>query len=189
VLAKDVDQASRDILSDGSFQTLFAKYFVHMGLIHDHEPTTINIHEEGGDDDIAMEYEQGEFFGCLHFLALQVLSHALESVAYHQPSSSRHSTSSLSIQFSALFWQRVLQALYYNLKVASRQPLEASLPIRCLRLLQTVEPSTTLESVAPVNQHRIYECLLSAHQYGRQHSRSLEQETEELIGRLGFVHN
>jgi hypothetical protein len=187
-LAKDADQASRVILSDGSFQTLLAKYFVHMGLIHDHEPTTVNMHEEGGDDDIAMNYEQGQFFGCLHFLALQILSHALESVAYNQQSSSRHSSSSLSIDFSALFWQRVLQALYYNLKVASRRPLEASLSIRCLRLLQTVEPSTTLESVAPVNQRRLYECLLRARQYGRGHSRSLEQETEELMGRLGFVH-
>jgi hypothetical protein len=109
---QDADQASRVILSDGSFQTLLANYFVHMGLIHDQEPTTINIHEEGGDDDIAMGYEQGQFFGCLRFLTLHVLSHALESVAYHQQSSSRHRISSLSIEFSASFWQRVLQALY-----------------------------------------------------------------------------
>jgi hypothetical protein len=193
VLAKDADQASRVILSDSSFQNLLAKYFVHMGLNdHNHEPTTSIMHEqEGRDDDIAMDYEQGQFFGCLHFLALQVLSHALESVAYHQQSpSSRHNRASpsFSIDFSALFWQRVLQALYYNLKVASRRPLEASLSIRCLRLLQTMEPSTILESVAPVNQRRLYECLLSARQYGRRHSRSLEQETEELMGRLGFVH-
>jgi hypothetical protein len=159
-----------------------------MGLNHNYEPTSI-MHEEGRDDDIAMDYyEQGQFFGCLHFLVLQVLSHALESVAYHQQSPlSCHRTSSLSMNFSALFWQRVLQALYYNLKVASRRPLEASLSIRRLRLLQTVEPSMTLESIAPVNQRRLYECLLSARQYGRRHSRSLEQETEELMGRLGFA--
>jgi hypothetical protein len=194
VLAKDADQVSRVILSDSSFRTLLAKYFVHTGLNHNHEPITSSMHEECRDDDIAMDYEQGQFFGCLHFLALQVLSHALGSVANQQQSpSSRHnrtSSSSLSTDFSASFWQRVLQALYYNLRVASRRPLEASLSIRCLRLLQTVEPSTTftLESVAPVNQRRLYECLLSARQYGRRHSRSLEQETEELMGRLGFVH-
>jgi hypothetical protein len=150
-----------------------------MELIHN-QPTTKEEDDNDNDDDaVTMEYEGGQFFGSLHLLSLKVLSQSLESAAYNQ------SSNQIPIDLSSFFWQTILQALYYNLQVASRRPLKASVSIRCLRLLQTVEPSTL--KLVP-SQSRLHEFLSSARQYGRDHSRSLEQETEQLMGRLEFVH-
>jgi hypothetical protein len=173
VIAKDADEASRIILSDASFQDLLEKFFFDVKLTHN----KLIVDED--DDDILMDYGQGQFFGCLHLLAIKALSNALESVARNDHSSR------IPIDLSNLFWQTVLQSLYYNLQKAPRRPLEACLSTRCLRLLQTSEPSTL--NMAP-SQHRLHKYLMNAHQYGREHSRSLEQETEQLMGRLGFVH-
>jgi hypothetical protein len=167
VLSKDADQASRTFLSDSSYQDLLEKYFVGM-------------EKEDADDDVPMEYEEGQFFGSLHLLALKVLSQSLESAL-----ASNQSSCPISIDLSSLFWRTVLQALYSNLQEASRRPLEASVSIRCLRLLQTLEPSTL--KLVP-SQSRLHEFLSSARQYGRDHSCSLEQETGQLMGRLEFVH-
>jgi hypothetical protein len=173
VIAKDADEASRIILSDASFQDLLEKFFFDVKLTHN----KLIVDED--DDDILMDYGQGQFFGCLHLLAIKALSNALESVARNDHSSR------IPIDLSNLFWQTVLQSLYYNLEKAPRRPLEACLSTRCLRLLQTLEPSTL--NMAP-SQRRLQKYLLNAYQYGREHSRSLEQETEQLMGRLGFVH-
>ena len=177
VMAKDADLAAHTILSNDSFQRLMVEYFLHMKVSNSDEPTFAH---DDNDGDITMNYEQGSFFGSMHFLALKIVSQSLELVQ-QQPIKA-------SIDLSASFWHTVLQALYYNLKVASNRPLEASISIRCLRLLQTVEPTMGLESAELANQRGLYECLLSARQYGRKHSRSLEQETEALMGRLGFAH-
>jgi hypothetical protein len=174
VFAEDANQASSVILLDSSFHDLFEKYFSHIELIHN-EP----MDADDSNGYAILEYEQGQFFGCLHLLALKVLSHALESAAW------KHQSSRISVDLSSLFWGTVLQALYCNLKVASRRPLEASLSIRCLRLLQTLEPTTILNMAT--SRRRLRELLLSAHQYGRQHGRSLEQETGQLMQQIGFV--
>jgi len=169
--ATDADKVSSEILRDTSFQDLLLKYFV------DTERIPSNILET---DTGVMGYGQGEFFGCLHIMALKVLSNALASAARKQPL-----PPSTCIDLSSLFWQRVLEALYYNLQSAPHRPIEASLSIRCLHLLQIVEPSTA--NLAP-SQGSLHQHLLNAYKFGRNHSRSLERETEQLMGRLGFVH-
>ena len=83
---------------------------------------------------------------------------------------------------TSLFWSTVLQALYYNLEVAAHRPLEASLSAKCLRLLQSLEPH--LQVLAKIH---LLSSLESANQYGKAHSLSLEQESEQLMGRLEFA--
>jgi hypothetical protein len=152
--SNDADQACRMLLSDATYQGLLEKHFMQK-------------------EDDTMEYEHKAFVGRLHLLALKVLSQSLESVTQ---SSSRP----LAIDLSSVFWRNILQTLYCNLQVASSRPLEASLSIRCLRLLQTLEPST-LTALVP-SPSSLHECLSRAHQYGRDHSRSLEQESEQFMG-------
>ena len=161
VAAKDADKACQLVLSDKTYQDLLDKYFCDMQKC-----------PKPQDDDDLMDYEQGPFFGSLHLLALKVLVHALESAVHKKA----------PIDMNQPFWTSSLQALVYNLSVASHRPLEASLSIKCLRLLQTVEPSC-------ISGYELEEFLSTAHQYGRDHSVSLEQETEQLMGRLEqYVH-
>lgn len=171
MLSKDADQACHLILTDSTWQGLLEKYFVDMKSAGNNTDDSMEV------DGVTMDYEQGEFFGSLHLLALKVLAQTLES----SPPSHR----SLSIDLDSMFWTTILQALYYNTQVASCRPLEASVSIRCLRLLQTLEPSTL--NSAP-SQNGLQQFLNSAHQYGRDHNRSLEQETDQLMGRLEYVH-
>ena len=170
----DSDRAARTVLSDSLFYCIIEKYFKNVELIH-FEPVD-------DDDGYAMlEYEQGQFFGCLHLLALEVLSQALEIAVW------KNISSHIMIDLTLSFWGTVLQALYCNLRVASQRPLEASLSIRCLRFLQILEPTLLIMAS---DQSRLYlrDLLVSAHHYGRQRSLSLEQETLRLMEQLGFVH-
>jgi len=165
MLSKDAKQACHLILTDSTWQGLLEKYFMDMKAANN--DTDDNSMEE----DTATQYRQGEMFGSLHLMALKVLAQTLES----SPTPQR----SLPIDLDSMFWKTILQALYYNMQVASRRPLEASLSIRCLRLLQTLEPATL--NLAP-SQDSLQYFLSRAHQYGKDHNRSLEQETDQLGG-------
>jgi hypothetical protein len=166
VVAGDAEKAASTILSDSHLQGLLEKYFVQMKLSH--KGST------GSDyDDDTMDYEDGQFVGCCHILSLRLLSNVLELA----------DTVHAKIDLTSMFWQTVLHALYYNANIASSRPLEASLSIKSLRLLQTLEPSTF--NLAPSERH-LHEVLMTAHQFGRQHNRSLEVESKRLMGRLGL---
>jgi len=166
ILAKEADEACRMVLADSAFQALLEKHFVDMEC-----PSKQHA---DADEGATMDYEQGSFFGSMHLLALKVMSNALES----------SSAVGVSVDLSSVFWQTAVKALYYNLQVASRRPLEASLSTRCLRLMQTLEPAM-LELAPSHNSLQIV--LMSAHKFGRDHNRSLELETNHLMGRLEYV--
>jgi len=166
VLAEEAEKAACSILSDNQLQGLLEKYFMQMKLSKQGSV--------GSDyDDDTMDYEDGQFVGCCHILALRLLSNVLELT----------DTVHSKIDLSSPFWQTVLQALYYNANVAASRPLEASLSIKSLRFLQTLEPS--ILSAASGERH-LQEVLANAHQFGRQHNRSLEVESERLMGCLGL---
>jgi hypothetical protein len=169
VLLRDADQVSRSILCEPEWQALMGRYF---------RKNHLGVHWQGTqayqDDTMKLDYEQGELIGELHFLALKVVSQAIESLV----------TAPEALEFSAPFWTAVLEALYYNLKVAEHRPLEAAWSIRCFRHLQAVQPE--LLQLIP-SKHGLYECLIHAHDFGTQHHRSLELETEQWMGRLGFA--
>jgi hypothetical protein len=114
-------------------------------------------------DTEAMGHEE-HLHGTLHLLALKALAHALET------------SKDTTIDLDRVFWQTVLQAYYKNIQQANQRPIEASLSIRSLRLLQALEPSTMATMQQPLGQF-----LQVAHEYGRQHSRSLQKETELLM--------
>jgi hypothetical protein len=168
----DADEASLVILTDSHYSDLLEPYFVHAQM---HRKNTDTHASTSITTTTNMDYEQGDYFGALHLLALKALSQALESVARRQVQ--------IPLDLDGLFWRTTLESLYDNLSVASSRPLEAAWSIRCLRDLQTLEPK--ILHMAP---RRLYESLVHAHDYGRQHHRSLERETEQWMGRLGFVH-
>jgi hypothetical protein len=185
VRSQDSDRISRTIIygeSDGdkSLQDNFETYFcgVELPMGNDSDDNSGYDSEEDGK---ALAYEQGNYFGAMHILSLRVLSHSLESIAW-QKEKGAASMSLAPFNLTSLFWGTVLQALYYNLEVAAHRPLEASLSAKCLRLLQSLEPQLTANG----NMH-LLSSLQSANQYGKEHSLSLEQESEQLMGRIEFA--
>jgi hypothetical protein len=184
VLARDAMQVSNRVLTDFDFQHgLLEQYFVHVNRVGNHEDSDDRDYDDE-DNTSMMDYEQGPFFGGLHVLALHVLSNALETT---MTTTSPGNTSTFDLS-SNTFWQTVLGALYYNLQVASTRPMEAALSIKCLRLLVPDASSTFATTVTTAPPRRLHEYLLHAHHFGKQHHRSLQQETEAWMGRLGFVY-
>jgi len=169
VLLRDSDVVSKTILSDPEWQDLMIRYF-DSNHVDDSED---NQECYGGA--IKWNYEQGEFFGAMHFLALKVVCQAVESVA----------AKSESTDFTTPFWKTVLRALCYNLTVAAQRPLEGAWSIRCLRHVQVLQPD--LLQLIPDRQG-LHESLVHARDFGKQHHRSLEVETEQWMGRLGFAY-
>lgn len=170
VLLRDSDIISKTVLCDPDWQVLLGRYF-HSNLLDDN----LDDKNEYPDDTVKLNYQQGEFYGALHFFALKVICQAVESLA---------STGS-TVDFTSTFWETVLKALYYNLTVAVQRPLEAAWSIRCFRHLQLLQPDFL--RLIP-NKRGLYECLVHARDFGKQHHRSLEMETEQLMGRLGFAY-
>jgi hypothetical protein len=147
VLPKDAQDTSTLMLQDATMQKLLLKFFKA--------------------DTQAMGHEE-HFHGTLHLLALKALAGAVET--------SNTTTKDAAIDIDSVFWQTVLQAYYKNIQRANQRPIEASLSIRSLRLLQALEPSTMATMQQPLDQF-----LHVAHEYGRQHSQSLQKETELLM--------
>lgn len=121
------------------------------------------------DDDIA---------NALHFLALKTVTQAIEAATAN------------GVKLSALssttpFWTLLVEDLFQNLIKASTCPLEASLSTRCFRYLQVLHPELLR---AIYNNANLYDYLVQAHDFGKHHHRSLEMETEQWMGRLGFAY-
>lgn len=137
------------------------------------------------DDDVMMS-EGNEFFGAMHLLALKVLSQSLEclvtSLAGEAPSLLNSSSND-----NKDFWATIVSCLYQNVQVASTKPMEASYAIRCLRFLQMIQPEMLDYSVQR-QKEEVLISLIHAHDYGRQHHRLLEHESQLWMGRLGLAH-
>ena len=193
VRSQDSDRISRTIIygePDGnkSLQENFETYFlgVEMPRANDRSGDDNSGYDLEQDDDKTLAVEQGDYFGAMHILSLRVLSHSLESIVWQK----QKGTASLSLapfDLTSLFWCTVLQALIYNLEVAAHRPLEASLSAKCLRLLQSLEPHLQVLASTNGNKMHLLSSLESANQYGKAHSLSLEQESEQLMGRLEFA--
>jgi hypothetical protein len=192
VRSQDSDRISRTIIygeSDGdkSLQENFETYFCGIEMpMSNNDSSDNNSGYDSEEDDKTLAYEQGNYFGAMHILSLRVLSHSLESIVWQKEKGSA-SLSLAPFDLTSMFWNTVLQALYYNLEVAAHRPLEASLSAKCLRLLQSLEPHLRVLAAADGKMMHLLSSLESANQYGKAHSLSLERESEQLMGRLEFV--
>ncbi len=119
--------------------------------------------------------EKDDFGDALHMLALKTVTQAIEALA----------ASHKSIDVSTPFWSRLLEDLFENLTMASNRPLEASWSTRCFRHMQLVQPQL-LHWIPNYSSLHIH--LVQAHDYGKQHHRSLQMETEQWMGRLGYAY-
>jgi hypothetical protein len=154
VLPSDAEETSRRVLQDGHFQTLLTNFFAP--------------------DRDAINYD-AQIHSGLHLLALKAISFGLNTLAHQQDL--------LSIDFFSIFWKTFVEANSQNIRLANERPLEASLSVRSLRLLQRLEPSILSHS------NNLGKSLKRAHDYGRLHSQSLQNETELLMMQpFGVVH-
>lgn len=178
VLLRDADEVSRTLLTDSSWQTLLRHYFLNTKVDKNLEVRRVFP----GDSHVNLVYEQGECFGILHFLALKIITQSIESMA---ATYSNNNSDTSILDLGNPFWGSVLDSLYYNLTVPSSRPLEAAWSIRCLRYLQTMQPH--LMHTVP-SERGLYDCLVQAHDYGKQFHQSLQQETEQWMNVLGFAY-
>jgi len=105
----------------------------------------------------------------LHLLALKALTQALEA-----------SASSSKMDLKAVFWQTVLQALYQHIQRPHERPLEAAYAIKAVRLLSAKCPEC-LEILQRQHSLPVTAFLQIAHEFGKQHSASLEQEALQFL--------
>lgn len=122
---------------------------------------------------ILLKYFQEQAQANLHLLAVKAVAQALESTA-------TSSSSALKIDLSSVFWQTVLQALYQHIQQPHEEPLEAALSIKALRLLQQSCPEC-LAVLQRKHSLPVTAFLQIAHEFGKQHSSSLEREAKQFI--------
>ena len=150
----------------------FGGYFVG---IQTRDSETPDEYDSDDDANESARYAKGEYFGANHVFALHSLSNALESCSRCQKP--------LRVDANKNFWESVVKALVYNLEVAAGRPLEAALSAKCIRLVQSMEPGAVTSFKSQLLPH-----LESAYHYGRSHHLWLQQESEQLIGRLEYAH-
>jgi hypothetical protein len=145
----DCSRVALTILTCSEWQGLLAPYFARDGTNTD-----------------------GALQAALRFLALQVVSQAVEALTDQDP-----------IQIPRNhFWNNVLETLYDFVLVASTKPLEAALSIRCLRHLHRLQPRVADRIPS------LQDCMVQARNYGKLHNRTLQVETEAWMGGRGFVY-
>lgn len=126
---------------------------------------------------ILLKYFQEQAQANLHLLAVKAVAQALESTA---STSSSTFASNLKIDLSSVFWQTVLQALYQHIQRPHEEPLEAALSIKALRLLQQSCPEC-LAVLQRKHSLPVTAFLQIAHEFGKQHSSSLEREAKQFM--------
>jgi hypothetical protein len=160
-IRREVYRASHLVLADSEFQNLWKHYLI-----------ASRSNKDSKDDG---NCGRGNSGGSMHLMALQVLSHALESAVSWQHTTDR--SSSVDLNMDNVFWHDVCQLLQDNVQLACCRTLEAALSTRCLRLLQTLHP----RSCDQMDTRNLYKCLQSAHTHGRRCNLSLERETEQYL--------
>jgi len=107
----------------------------------------------------------------VHLLAVKAITQALEAGS---------ESASNKIDLTAVFWQTVLQALYQHIQRPHEKPLEAALAIKSLRLLSAKCPEC-LEILQRKHSLPVTAFLQIAHEFGKQHSSSLEREAMQFM--------
>jgi hypothetical protein len=122
-------------------------------------------------------YARGAQFGILHLLALAMLENALAIIL----KSRTNGNGKPRLDIRSWFWRNVMDALMYNIEVASKRPLEAVLSTKCLNLIVTLEPEV---QHCRVVEERLIPGLVYAHNFGACRLLDLEREAENLMESL-----
>lgn len=105
----------------------------------------------------------------LHLLAIKAVAQALEACS-----------ASCKIVLGSVFWQTVLQTLYQHIQRPHEKPLEACFCIKALRLLSDKCPEC-LDVLQRKHSLPVTAFLQIAHEFGKQHSSSLEREAMQFM--------
>ncbi|CAJ1963209.1 unnamed protein product [Cylindrotheca closterium] len=127
--------------------------------------------------ELLLNYVEDQQQASLHLLAVKAVSQALESTATN--------SGNLKIDLGSVFWHTVLQALYQHIQRPHEKPLEAALAIKALRLLQLSNPEC-LQVLQRKHSLPVTAFLQIAHEFGKQHSASLESEAQQFM--MSVVH-
>mmetsp|Transcript_18449 Transcript_18449/g.27878 ORF Transcript_18449/g.27878 Transcript_18449/m.27878 type:complete len:418 (-) Transcript_18449:9-1262(-) len=118
-------------------------------------------------------YARGWNFGKLHFIALKVLKNALEVVFLLK----RNKDQDLTIDVHSFFWRNCFDALIYDVEVAPKRPLEASISISCLCLAFSIEPELKFHRLV---KERLMPKIAIAKKFGKNYHLNLETASKNL---------
>jgi len=122
-------------------------------------------------------------YGCLMDLklpALRILASSLDLIAMLGPSV--HS----QVDLSSTFWMLILGSMSEATEVVAESRIEATLSIKCFRLLHQMQPKT----MEPFIRYSLLPFLMHAYGFGKEHGdRMLVRETERLLKPLGTIAN
>jgi hypothetical protein len=101
----------------------------------------------------------GGSLGCARTLqvpAMRILASSLELVA------SDYTLEETKLDLTSRFWTLVLASIAQVMEVANMRRIEATLSIKCMRLLQSMEPST----IDPFIRYSLMPFIVHAHEFG-----------------------
>jgi hypothetical protein len=123
------------------------------------------------------EESAGRHMGSLKLPALRVVASTLELLAGLEKKENK-------VDLSSTFWRRVLGSIVGMLEVVSVRSIEATLSIKCIRLLRKLEPKT----IDPYIRYSLLPLVLHAYQFGISGGdRMLVRESERLLKPLGVT--
>jgi hypothetical protein len=114
----------------------------------------------------------------LRLPALRVLASSIELII------SLERTKPCDVNFSSRFWRATLETFANNLEDEEVERIEATLSIKCLRLLQTIDPPT----INPFIRYSMLPYILNAHHLATiERDRVLQRESTKLLSLFGIT--
>jgi hypothetical protein len=156
-------------------QSLLTKYFQNIERPERSEGGGSGFMNDSSDECGFLEYAKGCSFGIMHNFGLRVLTNSLERLVTRKSNNGND-----MVDLSCSFWKTVLPALIYNMEVAEHRPHEASLSARCIGLLDILEPVI----LNHFKEDGLLPIAIHAHEFGKIHHLTLEQESGNLIKSL-----
>jgi hypothetical protein len=186
VLSLQAFYVASKVLTDPQLQSLLVRYFANTSVNQSNEDNN----DHGADVETyqaTVDYSNGRFFGEMHILALKAVSNALDTALYFR-TKTEESGIVARINLLAPFWNRLLEAMVYNVDVYYVRPLESCLSVHCLRRLHKLFPQRLINHPVIANESNFGHCLVDARLFGKKHYSALERESNEFLRQLGLAY-
>jgi hypothetical protein len=159
-------------------QNVFLSYFCDVDLIQA-SPSFENVEDSDSDSCYSdIDDAAGRHMGELRLPALRAMVSSLELVA------GLERTEFDNVDLLSPFWCSIVLSMSQMLEVVSIRPMHASLSIKCIRLLYSMDP----DALNPVLTSTLMPFLLHAYEYGQtKRNKMLERESLRLLKSLGVA--
>lgn len=164
------------ILETERLRNVFLAYFCESNICHECQDTDTDSDDSTSTCSGLAEYA-GRHLGALKLPALRILASALDLVVMMEK------TEENLVDLSSIFWIRLLGSMAEMTEVVHSRRIEATLSIKCIRLLRSMQPNT----IDPYVRYSLLPFVLHAHGFGTTRGdRMLVREAAKLLKPLGI---